>query len=457
MLEIVAEPLVPGAVLAGAYRLERVLGEGGMGVVWAATELATQHSVAVKVLAEDRAADPTQQARILREAAAAKEIDHPNVVKVSAVLETDAGVPFIVMERLEGESLRGLLQRRPKLDLDATVKTFEAVFDAVGAAHKAGILHRDLKPENVFVTKTGAIKVLDFGIAKKLTRAELETATASLTETGALIGTPHYMAPEQVFGDEDVDARADIWSLGVMLYECLGGERPTEGDGFGQILKRITSASFRPLSELRPDVPPRLAQLVTKMLARDRGTRPSLLEARAKLGELDLPPSVVPEEPLGPSPTAITAEHPAPTRREPWRWVAAGAVALALGMGGYAIKLARAKPASEPDGPDQMNLLLDASNWQSKMNGAQCLASLDAFDKSPRRTLPDSYSLDAGTVGVRASCMMLMGKCEEGKKLYREWVPLHSPPMEAPYYDTAAEQMAGLYCPDGGYYWSHDQ
>jgi hypothetical protein len=187
------------------------------------------------------------------------------------------------------------------------------------------------------------------------------------------------------------------------------------------------------------------------MLARERGGRPSAGEARAKLGQLDLPPSVVPVDPQPPSPTATTAQHPA-AERSRWRSVAIGALVIAVGAGGYAAA-ARSHPATAPvvlDGPDQMNLLLDASNWQAKMDGAKCLASLDAFDKSPKRTLPDSFSLDGGAGGVRSACTMLIGKCEEGKKLYREWAPVHGMPMDAALYALGAEQMAGIYCPEAG-------
>ena len=437
MLEIVAEPLTEGTVLADTYRLERVIGEGGMGVVWAARDVHDGRDVALKVLADDRATDPTQQARILREASAAMTIDHPNVVKVRAVLETDAGVPFIVMERLEGESLRALLLRRGALDPEVCLPIVLGVADAIAAAHAAGIVHRDLKPENVFLPSSGGVKVLDFGVAKRFARGAMESE-ASLTSTGAVIGTPYYMAPEQVFGDEDIDARADVWSLGVILYECLAGKRPTEAEGFGPILKRITSANFDPLPA---SVPPRLASITTRMLSRDRAARPSLDDVRAALANLDEP---------SPLSIAHTAEAAVPRRRSA---IAIALVVVAAAVGAFAVK-SRVRASSSPDVPppagssrSELRLLLDASNFQAKRDGKSCLAALDAYDRSPARTLPESTDLDGGYAGVRSTCLMLTGDCEAGRRLYRAWLPRHSPDsMDDALFESAADSVMKQYC-----------
>ena len=441
MLEIVAEPLVAGTILAGKYRLERVLGEGGMGVVWAARDEAAEADVAIKVLADDRATDPTQQKRILREAAAATTIDHPNVVKISAVLETDAGVPFIVMERLEGESLRARLIRDATLDEATCIRVLGDVSDAVLAAHAAGIVHRDLKPENIFLTRTGAVKVLDFGIAKQMKKGEL--ASASLTETGAVLGTPYYMAPEQVFADSDVDARADVWSLGVILYECLAGKRPTEAEGFGPILKRITAADFDPLP---PSIHPRLAALAMRMLSRDRAARPSLADVRLTIHHLDEP---------SPASLARTAETTAPRRRAAY---AIAAVVLAAGGIAYAAQSRIHASESAPvaaGGPREAStneiarLLKSASANQQKGDGKACLADLDALDRTPNLPFPLTTDLESDQGGVRASCLMMSGECEAGKKHYREWLPHHISGMDAALVPSAAEQMAGIYhCPN---------
>jgi serine/threonine-protein kinase len=284
----------PGAVIACQYRLERQLGEGGMGVVWAAQDIASKRRVALKFLRDVTGSDARAQERFVREARAAMTIAHPNVARVEAALETEAGAPFIVMELLEGESLRDRLRRLHVLGLGECARIVVSVVDAVGAAHEKRIVHRDLKPENVFVLANGDVRVLDFGIAKQLPREVDGTASQSLTTTGSLLGTPLYMAPEQLFGD-DVDVRADVWALGIMIYECLTGSPPTAGDGFGPVIKRITTEPLVPLAEARPGLPTSIALLVDRMLSRDRAMRPPLAEVRAAFAAAttitDAPPS----------------------------------------------------------------------------------------------------------------------------------------------------------------------
>ena len=300
MLEIVGDTLEAGAVVANAYRLERVVGEGGMGVVWAARELRSGRTVALKFLREGER-DATGRTRFLREARAAMAISHPHVARVEAVLETDVGTPFLVMELLEGESLRAMLRRKRVLTPRECARVLAPVVDAVASAHAQGIVHRDLKPENVFLVGGTDVRVLDFGIAKQLPHADA-TQQTSLTSTGALIGTPVYMAPEQLFGDA-VDVRADVWALGVMLYECLAGHRPTEGSGIGPIIKRITTEPLAPLEQVRPGLPKSLTRVVGRMLLRHRDDRPSLDEVRAVLANLP--------------PDGESEAEPAPTQRMP--------------------------------------------------------------------------------------------------------------------------------------------
>jgi serine/threonine-protein kinase len=278
MLEVVDEPLAIGRVIAGKYRLEALLGQGGMGVVWAAREVASERPLALKFLREGSETEQKNRARFLREARAAMAVTHPNVAKVHAVLETDAGMPFIVMDLLEGDSLRELLRKRGALTIADCARLFVPIVDAVEAAHALGIVHRDLKPENVFLQEREHVRVLDFGIAKQMPKAD-ETASQSLTSTGALLGTPQYMAPEQIFGDDDLDGRADVWALGVMLYECLAGRRPIEGAGLGPIIRRITVDPIPSLTA-QPGVPTEVAKVVDRMLSRDRSARPSLKEVR---------------------------------------------------------------------------------------------------------------------------------------------------------------------------------
>jgi serine/threonine-protein kinase len=266
-----AEPSLPG------YRLERLLGEGGMGQVWQATRLADETAVAVKLLRND---EPRARERLLREARSAQAVDHPHAVDVLAVLETEDGAPALVMELLEGETLADRLSRDKPLPTETVAELLLPVVSAVGRAHAKGLVHRDLKPSNVFLTDE-RVKVVDFGIAKQLSGEGEDT---QLTGSGSLIGTPCYMAPEQAFGEKDIDDRADVWAIGIILYEALSGLLPTKADNVGQVLKVILTRRIWPLSDAAPDVPEDVAELVDRMLTRERDARPSLTEVAEVLG-----------------------------------------------------------------------------------------------------------------------------------------------------------------------------
>jgi serine/threonine-protein kinase len=261
-----------GLVLSGRYRLERRVGEGGMGIVWAATHTITRKTVALKFL---KVTGDEHVKRFLREARIAGTLRHPNVVEVHDILQMPGtGTPVMVMDLLTGESLAERLERQGRLALHELASILIPVVSAVGSAHALGVIHRDLKPENVFLVASGDVKVLDFGIAK-LTAQEGEAAkTAGITHTGAVMGTPFYMAPEQVFGEKTIDHRADIWAMGCIVYECLSGERPIGGDNFGQIFKAIAMSDIPPIQQRVSGLPPDVATLVGRMLARDRDKRP---------------------------------------------------------------------------------------------------------------------------------------------------------------------------------------
>jgi serine/threonine protein kinase len=280
--------LEANAVVLGRFRLDRLLGEGGMGVVWAATNTMTLKPTALKFLKPAHAADPRVRARFLREARAACAVRHPNVVEIHDVLELDDGAPVMVMDLLEGETLGHRLDREQSIPLGELVPILLPVVSAVGTAHAHGVVHRDLKPDNIFLVQnvdgSSTVRVLDFGIAKMTTTDGSAAETGGLTGTGAMLGTPYYMSPEQIFGERDIDHRTDIWALGVMLYECLSGARPTQAENIGQILKIVTTDGIRPLSTVAPFVPADVAELVGRMLSRDRALRPSSLrEVRAIL------------------------------------------------------------------------------------------------------------------------------------------------------------------------------
>jgi serine/threonine protein kinase len=267
--------LSAGAVIAGRYRLERPLGQGGMGFVWEATHAVTRRSVAVKVLRGPLGDRPEMRRRLVREARAASAVAHPNVVEVYDVFELDDATPVMVMALLRGETFSRRLERETRLSLGSAADILLPVVSAVGAAHALGIIHRDLKPENVFLASESGktiVKVLDFGIAKF--SLGNEPGDTAFTTTGTMLGTPCYMAPEQGFGEKDVDHRADIWAIGAMLYEALLGGRPVEGNNLGQVLKSFLTHGIAPLGELLPDLPRELTDLVSSMLAREKTERP---------------------------------------------------------------------------------------------------------------------------------------------------------------------------------------
>ncbi|WP_437485076.1 protein kinase [Sorangium sp. So ce1014] len=335
--------LVPGALVASRYRVDRQLAEGGMGVIWAATHLASGERVALKLLRPGATEDASIRRRLLREARAAAAVDHPNVPSIHDVLELDDGTPFLVMDLLEGESLRDKLVREAQIPLPELSRILLPVISAVGTAHALGIVHRDLKPDNIFLlapdvaASQGApgpdpraagehcsaapvpgvpderhddasarVRVLDFGIAK-LTAAHGETGwTSGRTSTGEMLGTPYYMSPEQILGEHDVDHRADIWSLGVILYECLTSVRPTEAENMGKVLKRILTGTIRPIGEIAPGLSADVAAMIDRMLSPDRAQRPAdlrevgaLLARHAAAALRPFGPPAAPREPEG--------------------------------------------------------------------------------------------------------------------------------------------------------------
>ena len=238
---------IVGRTLLGKYKVERLLGQGGMGSVWLGTHVITGRQVAVKVLDDRFLANTAVVQRFGREARAASAIQHEGIVEVLDLDMTEEGVPFLVMEFLEGESLATRIERKGKLSEEETVRLGVQLLDALNAAHDRGVIHRDLKPDNVFVVPTGRrgerVKILDFGISSKN-----DEVTAKLTVTGSVLGTPHYMSPEQASGDQDLDRRADIYAAGVLLYECVVGQVPFDAPNYNKLLRTILEA--KPISPI---------------------------------------------------------------------------------------------------------------------------------------------------------------------------------------------------------------
>jgi serine/threonine protein kinase len=278
--------MAQGNLVAGRYRLDRHLGEGGMGSVWSATHVVTRRSVAMKFLKPALQHKHEIRQRFLREAQTASALRHPNVVEVLDVFDLEDRSPVMVMELLEGETLGQKLMRDERLSTEETAALMLPVIGAVGSAHAAGIVHRDLKPENIFLARADdglQIKVLDFGIAKLSAEHYLNQGQSVLeTEAGSMLGTPCYMAPEQI-SNVGVDHRADIWSLGVILYECLSGTRPIEGQNLAEVIARLLNEVITPLDRLAPELPHELSALVQQMLSRDAKRRPQDLHELSKV------------------------------------------------------------------------------------------------------------------------------------------------------------------------------
>lgn len=275
------QEMSPGQTIASRFRLERKLGEGGIGEVWAATHLLTRKRVALKFLKSESRENAAIVQRFMREARAASAVRHPNIVQVHDVVSGQDGSLAIVMDFLDGEDLGQLLERRGRLPVHETAQILLPVLRAIECMHDAGIVHRDLKPENVFLDVRAdgrrEPKVLDFGIAKVAALDADDIAALKLTNTGVVMGTPYYMSPEQVFGQRDVDRRSDVWAVGVIVYQCLAGMRPFDGDNYGQLFKAIAVDPIPALEHILPDLPSSLAHSVSEMLVRDASHRATSL------------------------------------------------------------------------------------------------------------------------------------------------------------------------------------
>jgi serine/threonine-protein kinase len=263
----------PGTVIAGKYRLARRLGQGAMGVVWAAINELTERQVALKLIPKWGAESDEVRRRLLREARACGRLNHRNVVEIYDVGQTDEGEPFLVMQLLTGETLAELMKRERKLTPSFATFVALEVARALSAAHAAGIIHRDLKPPNIYLHKEPdgeglTVKVLDFGVSKILA-----TQDGSKTETGSAIGSPAYMSPEQARGERHVDHRTDLWAVGVVLFEMLTGKRPFQGETMFTVVADILGGRIPIVSDYAPEISPALERIVTRCIERDVSKR----------------------------------------------------------------------------------------------------------------------------------------------------------------------------------------
>lgn len=272
-------PLDVGSIVDRRYRLKREIARGGAGAVFEAEHLYTTRTVAIKLLIAEHAHVSESRARLLLEARALSVARHAGIVLGLDAGETEDGTPFLVMELLEGRTLEGILAVRRRIGVADVIYIGLQLCDALAAAHQHGIFHRDIKPSNVFISRNDAgrevAKIFDFGIAR------FQQHDSKITQSGAVLGTPEYMAPEQLLASEKVDWRCDLYALGITLYEALAGAVPFEGN-FGEVLLKVSTEVLPSLTKRCPEVPLDLEKAIAKALARDPEDRYSSLRAFAE-------------------------------------------------------------------------------------------------------------------------------------------------------------------------------
>jgi serine/threonine protein kinase len=395
--------------MVGHYEILEILGGGGMGIVYRARDTRLARVVALKFLPPELTRDPQAKERFEQEARAASSLDHPNLCTILELGETPDGRLYLAMPCYDGETLRRRIEGGP-LPVDEAIDIALQIARGLAKAHRNGIIHRDIKPANLIVTSDGVVKILDFGLAKL-------AGSAAISQTGSSAGTPAYMSPEQARGDE-VDARTDLWSLGVVLYELLSGRRPFRGEREQAVIYSILHEKPQPLRELRPEVSPELARIVERLIAKEPAERyPSVEEA---LGDL----RVLRGEPA----TGFTrAVEPARAQGSPWLGLAVAAVivvgtvltALAIFLPrrgesrGAPVQTAFSRlteqegrasfPSVSPDGRDFVYVKLTSPgnlDIYSQRIGGSNPRNLTA--DSPRDDTQPAFSPDGGTIAFRS-------------------------------------------------------
>ncbi|MDW8361968.1 MAG: serine/threonine-protein kinase [Myxococcales bacterium] len=269
-----AGTVTAGTTLAGRYAIERLLGQGGMAEVYAAHDRATGRSVAIKLLRREVAGNAEAVERLRREGAVLASLRHPSIVAIETYGQLEDGRLFLVMERLHGETLGARMRRLGPLQPPMLVPIVQDAVAALAAAHARGVIHRDLKPDNLFLVETEerpVVKLLDFGISKVV-------GDSRITATGEVLGTPRYMAPEQLRAEPDLDARTDVYAMGVVLFEALAGTSPFLAPTPSELLVAILQGRHPPLRSFRPDLPEAIEAVVARAMARTREARFSSIE-----------------------------------------------------------------------------------------------------------------------------------------------------------------------------------
>jgi serine/threonine protein kinase len=312
-------PVREGQVVAQKYRVERVLGIGGMGAVVRATHIELDQPVAMKFMLPEALTNADAVQRFLREAKIVAKLKSEYIARVSDLGTLETGQPFIVMELLEGIDLRQRLESGARVTVPEAALYITQACEALAEAHQNGIVHRDLKPANLFLTKRPngrpLLKVLDFGISKGVAMGD---ASLAATKTNALLGSPYYMSPEQMTSPKDVDHRTDVWSLGVILYELVTRKMPFEADTLGALFLSVYQKAPTPLEHLRADLPPQFIAIVMRCLEKNPAARFANVEELGVALAMFLPQDGTTSNP-GPRentpPPSGRAEGPGPTSR----------------------------------------------------------------------------------------------------------------------------------------------
>jgi tRNA A-37 threonylcarbamoyl transferase component Bud32 len=409
--------LEPGAVIQETYEIVRRIGRGGMGEVYEAKHRRLAGRYAVKFLLEDIAGNDEAFARFRREAEVTSGIRHPNIVQVVDFNRTPEGLPYLVMEFLEGEELTDLIRRTAPLDPRTVQVLVEQIASALEAAHGRGIVHRDLKPQNLFLVriegrKNGLIKVMDFGISK------VREATSRLTREHVVMGTPQYMAPEQAMGlVTEIDGRTDQFALAAIAYEMLAGHAAFRGDNLQSILFQVVQMDPPPLEAVVAGLDPEIGAVIARGLAKKREDRfPSVLELAAALaravdgaalrsamtgGTLALPGGAA--RMSGRSPSAVNIAGVGPRRtRWPLPLVAAAAAAAALGIGGWLATRATTgdDPTNAPAAGDEAERTPPLPEAEQRQPAAGAAARRKAPAPEPSAGDPAAEEAGGGTVSI---------------------------------------------------------
>jgi serine/threonine-protein kinase len=308
-----------GQVIVGKYRLNQLLGTGGMAEVWSATNVFTEREFAIKFMTPEVAKTPEHAARFMKEAKVSARVNHPNIIEIIDVGQAEDGQLFLVMELLSGVPLEVAMRRQtPPMTIPELVFVMTEVASALAAAHRSGVIHRDLKPSNIYLhrdkSNAAVPKLLDFGVSKFL---EDGGPNMALTMAGTVLGSPLYMSPEQARGDGNIDGRTDIFAFGAILFEALTGQRPYDAANFNALIVKIATTSPKDIDDHGPDVPQALRDVVKLCLETNRDKRPSTFETVADQLMAILPELEKDPKPLPPPKTILSTDDPDATNALP--------------------------------------------------------------------------------------------------------------------------------------------